>query len=86
MIIDDEFRDTEDLDGLFSGWDPEKGQYDIASWQYEGMERTARRDSEQGFGARASSRATAATAAARRTASRRRRTRRCSIRAASSRS
>src|SRR4030081_2187709 len=24
-IIDEEFADTEDLDGLFSGWDPEKG-------------------------------------------------------------
>src|SRR5207302_7460875 len=28
-------RDTEDLDGLFSGWDAEKGQYQIGSWQYE---------------------------------------------------
>jgi formate dehydrogenase major subunit len=24
--------------GLFSGWDPERGGYDIASWQYRGME------------------------------------------------
>src|SRR3954451_1834874 len=37
-IITDEFRDTEELDGLFSGWDPEKGEYDIATWRYEGME------------------------------------------------
>jgi formate dehydrogenase major subunit len=34
-IIGEDFRDTEDLDGLFSGFDPEKGQYDPASWQYE---------------------------------------------------
>jgi formate dehydrogenase major subunit len=34
-IVDDEFRDTEDLDGLFSGFDPEQGNYDPASWQYE---------------------------------------------------
>ena len=26
VIIDEEFADTEDLDGLFSGWDPEKRQ------------------------------------------------------------
>jgi formate dehydrogenase major subunit len=37
-IIREEFADTEDLDGLFSGWDAEKGSYDAASWQYEGME------------------------------------------------
>src|SRR4051812_19541617 len=37
-IITDEFQDTEELDGLFSGWDPEKGEYDIATWRYEGME------------------------------------------------
>jgi formate dehydrogenase major subunit len=38
VIIDSEYRDTEDLDGLFSGWDPEKGEYDTQSWRYEGME------------------------------------------------
>src|SRR6476646_8285238 len=37
-IINEEFEDTEQLDGLFSGWDPEKGEYDITSWAYEGME------------------------------------------------
>src|SRR5213079_868096 len=31
-IVSDEFRDTEDLDGLFSGWNSEKGQYEIESW------------------------------------------------------
>src|SRR3954468_9435137 len=36
-VIDESFRDTEDLDGLFSGYDPEQRTYDIASWQYEGM-------------------------------------------------
>ncbi len=33
-LISPEYRDTEDLDGLFSGFDPEKGCYDTASWQY----------------------------------------------------
>ena len=35
-IIDEDYRDTEDLDGLFSGFDPESNSYDIDSWQYEG--------------------------------------------------
>ncbi len=35
-IIKDEFQDTEDLHGLFSGWNPEKGQYEPDSWAYKG--------------------------------------------------
>jgi formate dehydrogenase major subunit len=35
-IVGEEFRDTEDLDGLFSGFDPDQGQYDPVSWQYAG--------------------------------------------------
>ncbi len=34
-IVGEEFQDTEDLDGLFSGFDTEKMQYDPTSWQYE---------------------------------------------------
>src|SRR4051812_8192757 len=34
-LVGAEFADTEDLDGLFSGFDPESGHYDEASWQYE---------------------------------------------------
>ncbi len=37
-LVSDEFRDTEDLDGLFSGWDPEARRYDPASWRYAGGE------------------------------------------------
>ncbi len=40
-ILRDDFRDTEDLDGLFSGYDPEKHQYDTRTWQYEGTELAA---------------------------------------------
>src|SRR4051812_3436171 len=36
VIIDDSYADTEDLDGVFSGWDPEKREYDTASWRYKG--------------------------------------------------
>jgi len=35
-ILREDFRDTEDLGGLFSGWDAEKKQYDPTSWLYEG--------------------------------------------------
>jgi len=38
VIVDEAFLDTEDLDGFFSGWDPETGRYDNTSWQYAGME------------------------------------------------
>lgn len=35
-IVSEHFRDTEDLDGLFSGFDPETRVYDPSSWSYEG--------------------------------------------------
>ncbi len=35
-LVSEEFRDTEDLDGLFSGWDAEAGHYDPTSWRYAG--------------------------------------------------
>src|SRR4051794_34552366 len=34
-ILREDFADTEDLDGLFSGWDAEAGKYVQDSWQYE---------------------------------------------------
>jgi formate dehydrogenase major subunit len=34
-IISEDFEDTEDLDGLFSGFDPETGLYKPASWGYQ---------------------------------------------------
>src|SRR5919108_505843 len=50
VIISEEFKDTEDLDGFFSGWDPEKGEYDVMSWQYAGMEvHGAAGQREEGF-------------------------------------
>jgi formate dehydrogenase major subunit len=33
-LVNEDFRDTEDLGGLFSGFDPETGQYDLATWAY----------------------------------------------------
>jgi formate dehydrogenase major subunit len=50
VIVDERFRDTEDLDGLFSGWDPEQGEYDPQSWQYAGTKmHGATGSTEQGF-------------------------------------
>jgi formate dehydrogenase major subunit len=34
-VIDEEYQDTEDLEGLFSGFDPESRRYDPESWHYE---------------------------------------------------
>src|SRR5204863_4198809 len=37
VIVDERFRDTEDLDGLFSGFDENKRIYDTSTWHYSGM-------------------------------------------------
>ncbi len=47
-IITEEFKDTEDLDGLFSGLSQETGQYDRKTWSYQGV------DPEAAAGARES--------------------------------
>src|SRR5262249_49322733 len=38
IVVNEGFKDTEDLDGLFSGWDPEQGKYNLETWQYAGMD------------------------------------------------
>jgi formate dehydrogenase major subunit len=55
-IISDDFRDTEDLEGIFSGLDREGGSYERESWQYKGMEMGAsagERESEHAEGEQA---------------------------------
>ena len=37
-LVSEDFQDTDDLDGLFSGYDPETRTYDPTSWQYAGAE------------------------------------------------
>src|SRR5512144_569460 len=37
-ILREDFRDTEDLDGLFSGWNDEGHHDDPPSWMYEGVD------------------------------------------------
>jgi len=41
-LVSDDFADTEDLDGVFSGYDPTTGKYDMSSWSY------AERDGDDG--------------------------------------
>src|SRR3954464_13231765 len=38
VILKDQLRDTEDLDGLFSGWQPDDELYEVSSWGYRGTE------------------------------------------------
>jgi len=40
-ILREDFRDTEDLDGLFSGFVPDGPHYDHTTWGYEGAEAAA---------------------------------------------
>ena len=50
-IINKDFKDTEDLDGLFGGWDEKKGKYDLSQWGYEGVDPEpagGSRESDQG--------------------------------------
>jgi formate dehydrogenase major subunit len=40
-IISEDFSDTEDLDGVFSGFDADSSTYDSASWSYAGTSMSA---------------------------------------------
>ncbi len=37
-VITETFRDTEDFDGLFGGWEEQKGAYNRSTWMYEGID------------------------------------------------
>lgn len=58
-LVGEEFRDTEDLHGLFSGFDPQTGKYDPTTWAYAAPDCDGRIGSpgEQEHGASASDRA-----------------------------
>jgi formate dehydrogenase major subunit len=49
-LVREEFADTEDLDGLFSGFDPARGRYDNSSWGYEGVGHVSTRPMQTGMG------------------------------------
>jgi formate dehydrogenase major subunit len=40
MIIDEDYQDAEDLDGLFSGYDPETATYETKTWHYASADGT----------------------------------------------
>src|SRR3954463_11610386 len=46
FIVDERFCDAEDLQGLFSGYDPDTASYNPETWQYEST------DSQVGEGAK----------------------------------
>jgi formate dehydrogenase major subunit len=48
VIISEQFEDTEELEGIFSGWNGEKKSYDPKSWLYESAEAEARGQSGEG--------------------------------------
>jgi formate dehydrogenase major subunit len=41
VILREDFEDTEDLDGFFSGWNAEDGLYEVESWSYAGTKEEA---------------------------------------------
>ncbi len=50
-ILTPEYQDTEEHDGLFGGWETDKGEYQHKNWMYEGVEPQAAagaRESEGG--------------------------------------
>ena len=56
VIVTEDFADTEDLDGVFSGLDRENRSYDFRTWQYEGLEvQAASGERDKEYGDRAAS-------------------------------
>lgn len=52
-LVSEEFLDTEDLEGLFSGFDPETRTYDTSSWAYDdgqGVNQSVSQQAENGEG------------------------------------
>jgi len=40
-LLREDFEDVDDLDGVFSGYDPETGVYETDSWSYQGQDEVA---------------------------------------------
>ena len=45
-LVNENFRDTEDLGGLFSGFDPQSGHYDLSTWAYQQGDGESRSDAK----------------------------------------
>src|SRR3954451_7054970 len=50
FLVNEEFADTEDLDGVFSGYDAATGSYDTTTWDYEGAGQRETGPMETGMG------------------------------------
>src|SRR3954465_4633611 len=50
FLVNEGFADTEDLDGLFSGYDAETKRYDTTTWDYEGAGQLGTAPMEAGMG------------------------------------
>lgn len=50
VIIPEDFKDTEDLEGIFSGWNADEQKYDAETWLYEGVEAEGKVKSEHDGG------------------------------------
>lgn len=50
VLLRDDFLDTEDLGGIFSGWDENKKQYSTETWAYKGAPVKEGQDSERSGG------------------------------------
>jgi formate dehydrogenase major subunit len=62
-IISRDFKDTEELDGFFSGWSEAEHRYSPESWRYEGSSPSAAPGHEDGRGGHGKERSDAAAAA-----------------------
>ncbi len=54
VLLRDDFKDTEDLDGFFAGWDAEKKEYKTETWSYK--DSPTNKDSGSGHGGHAKDR------------------------------
>jgi formate dehydrogenase major subunit len=50
FLVNEDFADTEDLDGLFSGYDAATASYDTTTWDYEGASQRGTAPMETGMG------------------------------------
>jgi formate dehydrogenase major subunit len=48
VLLRDDFKDTEDLGGLFSGWDEQKHEYKTDTWAYRGSPKKQSGEPHQG--------------------------------------
>ena len=58
-IISDDFQDAGELDGLFSGWNAKKGEYEPRSWMYKDVDPEPAGGAREGSGGKRARRSSA---------------------------